>query len=181
MSDRIDSNYRKNALPVAGLDEPQPRKEVEKNSVSVSDRVSLGDQDKVGKTYGPGLKVSSGYELLRRLVVKNLEEQGVTLQISTGDSAIDLTTLTPGEAQALVAEDGYFGVDKTSDRIVDFAINAFSGDPARLQEMKDAIDKGFSDAQDALGGSLPGISQQTYNAIMEKLDAFAARFKESGQ
>jgi len=181
MSDRIDSNYRKNALPVAGLDEPQPRKEVEKNSVSVSDRVSLGDQDKVGKTYGPGLKVSSGYELLRRLVVKNLEEQGVTLQIGTGDSTIDLTTLTPGEAQALVAEDGYFGVDKTSDRIVDFAINAFSGDPARLQEMKDAIDKGFSDAQDALGGSLPGISQQTYNAIMEKLDAFAARFKESGQ
>ncbi len=181
MSDRIDSNYRKNALPVAGLEEPQPRKEAEKNSVSVGDRVSLGDQDKVGKTYGPGLKVSSGYELLRRLVIKNLEEQGVTLQISTGDSTIDLTTLTPEEAQALVAEDGYFGVDKTSDRIVDFAINAFSGDPARLQEMKDAIDKGFSAAQDAFGGSLPEISQQTYDAIMQKLDDFAAQFEESGQ
>lgn len=47
--------------------------------------------------------------------------------------------------------------------------------------MKDAIDEGFLGAQEAFGGALPEISQQTYDAIMEKLDAFAGQFEESGE
>lgn len=89
--------------------------------------------------------------------------------------------MTQEEAQELISEDGYFGVEKTSQRIVDFAINGFGNDPSKLQEMKDAIDQGFLEAQDAFGGALPEISQQTYDAIMEKLDAFAAQFEQSGE
>ena len=143
--------------------------------------MSLGEQGEVGKTYGPGLKVASNYELLRNLVVKTLQDQGVHLQLSTGGSDIDFTTMSQEEAQALVAEDGYFGVEQTSERIVNFALNAFGSDPEKLQQMKDAIDQGFLEAQEAFGGALPEISQQTYNAIMEKLDAFAAQFEESGE
>jgi hypothetical protein len=47
----------------------------------------------------------------------------------------------PKEARELISEDGYFGVEKTSQLIVDFAVNAFDGDPERLQEMMDASDK----------------------------------------
>ena len=85
------------------------------------------------------------------------------------------------QTASLIAEDGYFGVDQTSQRIVDFAIGAFGSDPAKLQQMKDAIDQGFLDAQQAFGGALPEISQQTYDAIMEKLDTFAGQFEGSGE
>lgn len=149
------------------------QKQTQASKSVVEDRVSIGEQEKTTETYGPGLKVASPYELLRNLVIKTLQEQGLELQFADGNNEINFETMTTEEAQALVADDGYFGVDKTSQRIVDFAISGFGNDPSRLQEMKDAIDKGFMDAQSAFGGALPEISQQTYDAIMEKLDAFA--------
>ena len=165
--------------PLAPLQEDKAqRKPAQQPPVGGSDRVSLGKNKKAEATYGPGLNVAEPYELLRQLVVKTLLDQGVAGTVDTGREIIDLTTLTPEEAQALVADDGYFGVDQTSDRIVDFAINAFGKDPGKLQQMKDSIDKGFKEAQEAFGGALPDISQKTYNAIMEKLDTFAASFEQ---
>ncbi len=172
MTMQIDPNQ--SAKAISGLQQEETsQRQQQKNAVK--DRVSLGEQEKIGETYGPGLKVASPYELLRNLVIKTLQEQGLELQFSTANTEVNFETMTPEEAQTLVAEDGYFGVDQTSQRIVDFAINGFGNDPSRLEEMKDAIDQGFKDAQQAFGGALPEISQQTYDAIMEKLDAFAAQ------
>jgi len=180
MTGPIDIN--RSAKPFTGhpQEEVNQRQQRERPRAAGDDRVSLGEQDQVGQTYGPGLKVASPYELLRNLVVKTLQEQGLELNFTTdaGD-AIDFNTMTQEEAQDLVSEDGYFGVEKTSQRIVDFAINGFGNDPEKMQQMKDAIDQGFKEAQDAFGGALPDISKQTYEAIMEKLDAFAAQFEKT--
>lgn len=160
----------------APIQEEKPQRKSVDHVPQASDRVSLGAGAKAEKTYGPGLKTAEPFELLRLLVVKTLMDQGAATKIDTGGEMIDLATLTPEQAQALIAEDGYFGVEQTSDRIVDFAVKAFGDDPAKLQQMKAAIDKGFKEAQQAFGGALPEISQKTYEAIMEKLDAFAASF-----
>jgi hypothetical protein len=64
-------------------------------------------------------------------------------------------------------------VEKTSDRIVQFAIAAAGNDPGKLEAIKAAVEKGFAMASDALGGALPEISLKTHDAIMEKLDAWA--------
>ena len=181
MTGPIDINRSQKPFVGQPQDEVHSRQQHERTRANGDDRVSLGEDKEVGQTYGPGLKVASPYELLRNLVVKTLQDQGLELQFSTGDGEVNFNTMTQEEAQDLVSEDGYFGVDKTSQRIVDFAINGFGRDPEKLQQMKDAIDQGFKDAQDAFGGALPEISQQTYEAIMEKLDAFAAQFEESGE
>lgn len=181
MTGSIDINRSQKPFVGQPQDEVSYRQQREKTRAAGDDRVSLGEDKAVGQTYGPGLKVASPYELLRNLVVKTLQDQGLELQFSTSDGEVNFNTMTQEEAQDLVAEDGYFGVDKTSQRIVDFAINGFGHDPEKLQQMKDAIDQGFKEAQDAFGGALPEISQQTYQAIMEKLDAFAAQFEESGE
>lgn len=146
----------------------------EKPLISGEDKVSLNQPAKTEPAYGPipGVEVGSTYELLRSLVVKTLEEQGTALQIDTGSRILDLQTMTPEEAQQLISEDGYLGVEQTSDRIVDFAISAFGNDPSKLEEMRAAIEDGFQQAADAFGGSLPEISHQTYEAVMEKLDTF---------
>ena len=147
----------------------------EKHPRSREDRVSLDQSAKTEQTYGPipGVEIGTPYQLLRSLVIKTLQDQGISLQVDTGGEILELSTLTPEQAQDLVADDGYFGVDKTSQRIVDFAINAFGNDPAKLEEMRAAISDGFEQAAQAFGGKLPEISHQTYSAIMEKLDAFA--------
>ncbi|HEY5674621.1 MAG TPA: hypothetical protein VIR78_12995 [Malonomonas sp.] len=147
----------------------------EKRLHSGEDRVTLDQSEKAQQTYGPipGVEVGTPYQLLRSLVIKTLQDQGAELLIDTGSEILDLQQLTPEKAQELISADGYFGVEQTSNRIVDFAINAFGNDPAKLEEMRAAIEDGFQQAAQAFGGSLPEISHQTYDAIMEKLDAFA--------
>lgn len=145
------------------------------------DKVSLKRKQLEPATYGgpQRVQVASNYNLLRNLVVKILEEQGVALRIGSGDSSIDLRNLTPAEAQGLISEDGYLGVEQTSERIVKFAISVAGDDPGKLEEIKASIDKGFEMASKAFGGALPEICMKTYDAIMEKLDAWASS-KESG-
>ena len=175
MADSIGSTGGFKTSPLRQKEQPPQRREMEKGRPEAKDRVSLNQTPAAESTYAPQspLNIGSQYELLRSLVIKTLQEQNVPLQISTGSAEIDFNTMTVEEAQALIAEDGYFGVEKTSDRIVDFAINAFGNDPSRLDEMIDAIDQGFREAQEAFGGMLPEISQRTYDAIMQKLDSFA--------
>lgn len=155
-------------------------REAQEKLRNADDRVSVEPEAGV-TTYGKlaGVEVGSPYQLLRQLVIKTLNDQGVASKVSTDEGEIDLGTLTPEAATELVSEDGYFGVEKTAQRIVDFAINAFGGDATKLTQMKDAIDKGFKDAADVFGGELPEISHQTYAAVMDKLDEFAGVKKEA--
>ncbi len=74
------------------------------------------------------------------------------------------------QAQKDVAEDGYWGVEQTSDRLVSMAIALSGGDTEKADEMKAAITKGFEKATAAWGEKLPQISQDTYDAAMRKMD-----------
>jgi len=113
--------------------------------------------------------------MLQSLVANLLKEQGIDTKIVIGDNnEIDIATLTPDEAQALVADDGYFGVKQTSDRIFQFAVGIAGGDPSRIDAIKEGVDKGFQEALDAFGGTLPDISYDTYDTVMDKLDKWVA-------
>jgi uncharacterized protein YukE len=91
--------------------------------------------------------------------------------LAKGDYTVDAATKL--QAQQDISEDGYWGVKQTSDRIVDFANALTGGDPSKIEEMREAFKKGFKQATKAWGGDLPDISQQTYDAVMEKFDQMA--------
>ena len=77
---------------------------------------------------------------------------------------------TKAQAQADIAEDGYWGVEQTSDRIVSFATALTGGDPDKIEEMRAAFKKGYAQAEETWGGELPEISKKTYDAVMAKFD-----------
>lgn len=81
---------------------------------------------------------------------------------------------TKAQAQADIAEDGYWGVKQTSQRILDFANALTGGDPSQIEKMRDAFKKGYEQAEKTWGGKLPDISQQTYDAVMKGFDDMAA-------
>lgn len=83
------------------------------------------------------------------------------------------------QAQKALEDGGYWSVDKTSDRIVDFAKALTGGDPSKVEEMRSAIEKGFKEATKTWGKDLPEISSKTYDAIQEKLDKWAAEAGET--
>lgn len=86
---------------------------------------------------------------------------------------------TRAQAQADIAEDGYWGVNATSDRIVDFAVALAGDDPDKLEEMRSAFLQGFNKAKETWGGELPDISQRTYDAVMEKFDKLTGKAAEA--
>ncbi len=91
--------------------------------------------------------------------------------LASGKYTVDAKTRE--EAKASIAEDGYWGVEQTSDRIIQFATALTGGNPDKLQEMADAFKKGFELAKKTWGGNLPDISNRTYSAVMEKFKKIA--------
>ena len=80
------------------------------------------------------------------------------------------------EAQAMISEDGFFGVKQTTARIMDFA-KALVGEnasPEQIENMRAAVQKGFDEVAKMFGGfdKLPDVTKQTYDAIMEAFDGW---------
>ena len=93
--------------------------------------------------------------------------------LAKGDFTVDAAT--KAQAQADIAEDGYWGVNQTSERILDFA-KALAGDnPDKLENMRQAFEKGYAQAEKTWGGKLPDISQQTYDAVMKGFDQLTGK------
>ena len=153
---------------------------VPEKGLSSEDKITLNKEQHKVVTYnisGKTGEADSSFEELRGLVINLLKTQGITTQIASGDmTTINLEDISPDQAQELISADGYWGVEQTSDRIVNFAISLAGIDPEKLEEIKANITKGFEQASNALGGTLPKISQQTYDSIMEKLDSWAKDF-----
>lgn len=113
---------------------------------------------------------------LQSLVEKMLTKQGQTYNkandiwsiLSSGNFTVD--PATKAQAQADIAEDGYWGVNQTSQRILDFATALTGGDPDKIEEMRAAFEKGYAQAKKTWGGDLPEISQKTYEAVLEGFD-----------
>jgi len=150
----------------------------EVSTPQMQDSVLISYHEEATMTYSSSLTIQTGdgqdqYSLLRGLVTSMLKEQGIDFKIANGDQKIDISSITPEEATELIRDDGYFGVDQTSDRIVDFAIGIAGGDPSRLDAIKEGVEKGFNEALEAFGGWLPDISYDTYDAVMNKLDTWA--------
>lgn len=112
------------------------------------------------------------HQHLRDLVIQLLERQGMSAdRLKQEGPEVKIDDEARVELEALLDSEGELGVEKTSDRIVDFAIALSGGDKAKAALLKNAIQKGFDEAEKALGG-LPEISKQTHARVMEKFDAW---------
>lgn len=113
---------------------------------------------------------------LRSLVEKIMTKQGAAIGtadsmwsfLAKGDFEVDAAT--KAQAEKDIAEDGYWGVEQTSDRILDFAKALSGNDPEKADLLLDAFKKGFSEATKSWGDELPDISQRTYDAVVEKFE-----------
>lgn len=113
---------------------------------------------------------------MRSLVEKMMTQQGSTIGkaddmwsfLASGKFTVDAAT--KAQAQADIADDGYWGVNQTSDRILDFAKALSGNDPSKADELLEAFKKGYQKATGAWGRQLPDISSRTYDAVVKKFD-----------
>ena len=91
--------------------------------------------------------------------------------LASGNYEVDAETRA--QAQADIAEDGYYGVKQTSERLFDFALALSGGDEEKMKEMHDALLKGFKEATAAWGKDLPDICKETLEATEKLFEDYA--------
>ena len=160
----------------------------EKKDTGVVYEASKKDADtKTAKTYTQNTNLvnkmkadaEAHAQQLQNIVQQLMGKQGETYNtangiwsvLASGNFTVDAAT--KAQAEKDIAEDGYWGVQQTSDRIIDFANALTGGDPSKIEEMREAFKKGYKMAEKTWGGQLPDISQRTYDAVMEKFDKLA--------
>ena len=117
------------------------------------------------------------------LVHKMMSQQGVAIGksddmwrfLASGKFTVDAAT--KAQAQKDIADDGYWGVSQTSQRIFDMAKALTGGDAGKMEEMRKAFEKGFKMATGTWGKKLPDISQRTYDATQKLFDDYAESMK----
>ena len=135
------------------------------NKMSASDRAALVQQLKQDQ--------ENRQQSLISLVHDMMNGQAKSYSLATGDDSIwrflssgnfTVDAATKAQAQADIAEDGYWGIAQTSQRLFDFASALAGDDVEKMQKMQQAMEKGFKQATAAWGRSLPEISQKTLEA-----------------
>ena len=174
-SNTTGSNETAKTDDTAAVYEPSSTSE-NKKETTVSDKSYKMDADKVQQMMA---EADAKTEQLRSLVEKMMGKQGLTLAraddiwsyLANGDFTVDEETRA--QAQEDISENGYWGAEATSERILSFAKALTGGDPDKIEEMRDAFIKGFKEATKTWGKELPELSQQTYDKVLEKFDAWS--------
>lgn len=119
------------------------------------------------------------------MMVQNFQKQGINFSMANGDDFWKMMASgnytvdekTKAEAQQAISEDGFWGVKQTSQRIFDFAAALAGDDVELMQKYQAAVEKGFGQAEEAWGGSLPSICGDTHTAVNKLFDEYYAQHK----
>lgn len=76
-----------------------------------------------------------------------------------------------------VVDPEYWSVENTAARLKDFAVALYGGGDRQehLEKMFRAMEQGYGEARDALGGSLPDIARETIDMAKEMLSEWAVQ------
>ena len=118
-------------------------------------------------------ELSTKNEQLQNLVTKLLgKHAGKYTKLADLFKDIQADPATIEQAQKDIADDGYWGVEQTSDRLVSMAQALSGGDTSKADTLIAAIKKGFDEATEAWGDKLPDICQKTIDAAVKKMEAW---------
>lgn len=126
------------------------------------------------------LELNSKLNDMQNLVSTMFKKQGIAFnnademwkKLASGEFTADAETIS--QAKADIAEDGYWGVKNTSERMFDFAKALAGDDPEKMKKMQEAVKKGFDEATKAWGKELPSISKDTLDAVNKLFDDYFA-------
>jgi len=86
---------------------------------------------------------------------------------------VEVSPEVRAQAQKDIAEDGYWGIEQTSERLFSFAKAISGGDVSKADTLIEAMEKGFKQATKSWGDNLPDICQKTLDAAKEKIRNWA--------
>lgn len=163
------------AIYVKSAEEPEKKATYSVNKMSKEDRAALVEQLKADQAYRQ--------QQLTDIVSKTLSGQAKSFGIAFDNDSVwkmfasgnfTVDAATKAQAQKDIAEDGYWGVKQTSERLFDFASALAGDDVEKMEEMQKAMEKGYKQATGAWGRELPSISKDTFDAANKLFEEYYA-------
>lgn len=142
------------------------------NKMSSSERAALVSQLKADAESRQSQLVSLVHQMMSQQTNAYGQANNIWKFLASGKYTVD--PATKAQAQADIAEDGYYGVSQTASRIFDFASALAGNDVEKMKEMQAAFEKGFAKAEKTWGGNLPDISYRTKEAVNKKFEDYYA-------
>lgn len=162
VTDSAEQKKEKDAVVYEKSQEGKPKKAAYKQDTKTIERLKAEAEQRT--------------QSLRNLVEQMLTKQGKTLLDSDNmyqmlrEGKLDVPEDVRLQAQKDIAEDGYWGVKQTAERMVSFAKALTGGDPEQADKMIEAVRKGFDQATKAWGDKLPDICQKTIDTAIKQLE-----------
>lgn len=114
-------------------------------------------------------RMDSFNNLLKSMLVK----QGEKSNMSIKDMDFYVSDADAAAAAKAIEDGGEYSVDAVAGRILDMAKSLAGGDPSKIDMLKNAVIKGFGEAEKAFGQKMPDITSKTYDAVMKGFDEWA--------
>ena len=140
------------------------------NKMSADDRAALVKQLKADQESRQQQLVSIVQQMMTKQATTYANANDIWKFLAKGDFTVDAQTKL--QAQKDIADDGYYGVQQTADRLFDFASALAGDDVEKMKKMQAAMQKGFDQATKAWGQKLPDISQRTMDAANKKFEEY---------
>ena len=117
---------------------------------------------------------------LQSIVLRTINKQADTYGqatdmwkfLASGEYTVD--EAARAKAQEEISEDGYWGVNQTSQRMFDFASALAGDDVDKMKDMQAAMEKGYNEATKSWGKELPEICKQTLDAANKLFEEYYA-------
>lgn len=140
------------------------------NKMSADDRAALVKQLKADQESRQQQLTSLVQQMMTKQATTYANANDIWKFLAKGDFTVDAQTKL--QAQKDIADDGYYGVQQTADRLFDFASALAGDDVDKMKKMQTAMQKGFDQATKAWGQKLPDISQKTMDAANKKFEEY---------
>ena len=177
----------KQVTDAAANKDAEKKPDVDRVELSSDAKVTSNMSDSERAALVKSLKDDLNNQMSRftNMMVQNFQKQGINASMANGDDFwkmmasgnYTVDAKTKAEAQEAISEDGFWGVKNTSQRIFDFAAAMAGDDPEKMKKFQAAVEKGFSQAEDAWGGSLPSICGETHEAVNKLFDDYYEQHK----
>ena len=150
--------------------------------LNVRQAVTAGDTAAIRQGEHPGKNELSklsreftvaGFDLqlqIDTLEFKGMDEGFKAFLDTIGYEGKSLDELSKEEAEALVSDNGFFGIEQTAKRISDFVLLGAGDNEELLRAGRQGVLKGFEEAEKLWGEKLPEISYKTIGKALETID-----------
>jgi len=167
------SLFQKSTKQSEDTEELTFEEEMEKSTIQVS--ISMGAQVILNSQESMQKNTDAQKSITDFLSGKKVDGE-LSLE-DIGYTGKPISELSPQEAEDLISDDGYFGVEQTSNRVANFVLGFAGDDLENLQKSREGIVQGFNDAEKQWGTELPDISYQTQEETLKIIDERIAQLK----